>query len=229
MVDDAYNIFNTIQPIEYGGTGSSDLSLDASNFTVKDGSDPTKRVAFNVSGISPNTTRIISVPNGAGTLMLTNTSLYNEQYLQGSVVQSVAATQNAYFGSSSIIPVDDTVPTATEGDAILSVAIIPRSATNILRYTAMIPCTRGSAGNVVAALNQGGPAIVSGISSVVSAGAQVVIVLRHQVVAGATTQITGTVRIGPGDAGVMYINGNQVSRFMGGSMRCSLTVEEIKA
>lgn len=198
-------------------------------FRIRDATDQSKLLAFDISGFSAGTTRTVTWPNGDGTVMFTNSQLANAQALPGQSVQSITANQSAYYGSGSTIPVDDTIPTATEGDSILSVAIIPRSATNKLRFRAVVPCTRGNAGNALATLSLGGAAVAVGITSVNFPGEQRVIVLDYEMVAGATTQITASVRIGPGDSGVMYINGNQAQRFFGGTLRCTLTADEIKA
>lgn len=75
--NDVAQTFNSVQPISYGGTGSSDLKLDASEFGIKDGFDPTKRVGFNVSAVTTGTTRTITVPNASGNLVLSPASTDN--------------------------------------------------------------------------------------------------------------------------------------------------------
>lgn len=67
-MDDISQTFNTIQPKEYGGTGSSDLSLNATDLRVKDGTDTTKRIAFNASSITTATTRTITMGDADVTL-----------------------------------------------------------------------------------------------------------------------------------------------------------------
>lgn len=66
--DDVAQTLNTIQPISYGGTGSSDLSLNALNLAIKDNIDQTKRVAFDVSSVTTGTTRTITVGDADLTL-----------------------------------------------------------------------------------------------------------------------------------------------------------------
>lgn len=68
FVQDVTLTFNTIQPKEYGGTDSSDLSLNASDFRVKDGTDLTKRIAFNAASITTGTTRTITMGDADVTL-----------------------------------------------------------------------------------------------------------------------------------------------------------------
>lgn len=70
-VNDIYNIFNTIQPIEYGGNGVSDGKPLDNSFGIKNSTDPTKVGVFSAAGIPPATTRIYTLPDESGTLALT--------------------------------------------------------------------------------------------------------------------------------------------------------------
>lgn len=69
---DVQTTFNTAWPVSLGGTGTTDLKFDASQFGLKDGTDPTKQVIFNLSGLPTATTRTLSAPYYSGTLALTN-------------------------------------------------------------------------------------------------------------------------------------------------------------
>jgi len=70
-VNDIYNIFNTIQPIEYGGTGVSDGKPLDNSFGIKNSTDPTKVGVFSAAGIPTTTTRTYTLPAASGTLALT--------------------------------------------------------------------------------------------------------------------------------------------------------------
>jgi hypothetical protein len=70
FADDVAQTFNTVQPIAYGGTGSSDLKLNDTDFGIKDNSDPTKIGQFNASNLPTATTRTYDLPYYSGTLGL---------------------------------------------------------------------------------------------------------------------------------------------------------------
>jgi hypothetical protein len=70
FADDVAQTFNTVQPIAYGGTGSSDLKLNDTDFGIKDNGDPTKIGQFNASNLPTATTRTYDLPYYSGTLGL---------------------------------------------------------------------------------------------------------------------------------------------------------------
>lgn len=82
-VDDIYNIFNTIQPIEYGGNGVADGKPLDNSFGVKNSTDPTKVMTFDASGITTGTTRVLTAPNASGTIALTSDLNPQKGYLFG--------------------------------------------------------------------------------------------------------------------------------------------------
>lgn len=144
----------------------------------------------------------------------------------------------AYAENSSVaeittaIPLDDTRPQITEGTQIITVTYTPKVSTNYLivefnllfdtaiTYTAIAAlfCTSYSATSAVyataATTNSGtAPNILSG---------------RVRLSAIDTTAKTFTLRIGPADSGIMYVN--QVaasSRIFGGYCKTSLSVREV--
>lgn len=104
-IDDIYNIFNTIQPIEFGGTGETSARLPDGTWRFKNTADPTKLLALDLSALSTATTRTITmgdanvtlrpyarelidtttITSGAGlpSLGYTNLSDYNRIYITG--------------------------------------------------------------------------------------------------------------------------------------------------
>lgn len=65
-MNDVEQTFNTVQPVAYGGNGVTDNKPLTNSFGLKDSTDTTKRVAFDASGITPATTRTMTVPNYDG-------------------------------------------------------------------------------------------------------------------------------------------------------------------
>lgn len=111
-IDDIYNIFNTIQPKEYGGTGSSDLSLSATDFRVKDGTDGTKRVAFDASNITTATTRTITMGDADVTLRPQGWELIENAAINTAAASKAFSNLSAYRAlrvTGFLIPVSDGV------------------------------------------------------------------------------------------------------------------------
>lgn len=81
-LEDIASTLNTAWPVNLGGTGgtSKQGAIDSlfdgttyisdADFRLAASADPTKLLAFNLSGITTATTRTITVPNGTGTLSL---------------------------------------------------------------------------------------------------------------------------------------------------------------
>lgn len=55
-----------------GGTGNITLITATDNFTFRDNVDATKTLNFELSGFTPSTARILTVPDASGTIALTS-------------------------------------------------------------------------------------------------------------------------------------------------------------
>ncbi|WDR03616.1 hypothetical protein PSQ19_05980 [Devosia algicola] len=71
-VADVTAIFNTAWPVSLGGTGTTDLAFPDGTIRIKNTADPSKKIAFDASGITTGTTRTITVPDANGTIALTS-------------------------------------------------------------------------------------------------------------------------------------------------------------
>lgn len=202
----------------------------SSLFRLRDSTDQTKLLAFDLSGITTATTRTLTAPNASGTVMLTSTPVANAQQPIGAVVSSSMASYDTNANLSTVIPYDDTVPTSAEGTQILSVTLSPTSTTNLFRCR-----FRGSATGSVATLGlsvamfSGGAAAIAAAGAV-NSGIDIVVPmnLEHEFTPGVLTPVTITVRAGP-SSGNMRFNGSSSARIYGGVSRATLVVEEIKA
>ncbi len=148
------------------------------------------------------------------------------------VNQIVGTTYATYSSTSTVIPYDDTIPQNTEGSEIMTLAITPGSATNILvievqvfaaTSLADLPFIVGlfqdsTANALTAGMYFGGSA-----TYFMPVGARLV----YKMAAGTTSSTTFKVRVGPGAAATLYFNGSVSSRLMGGVMACSLIITEI--
>lgn len=94
---------------------------------------------FTIAAPNTNTDRTLTLPDSAGTMMLTDTGVTTAQMPAGSVLQVVSAVKN-----------DNTTTTSTSFVDItgLSVSITPRSATSKILIQVMLGCV-GNATNAI--------------------------------------------------------------------------------
>lgn len=126
------------------------------------------------------------------------------------------------------IPLDDTIPQIGEGTELLSGSLTPKSTTSRVRVLCVVPFSGNATLNVVGALflNGGSNAVAGTVFSVNSNGFFHILSLEYEHVPGATTAQTYALRIGPGSASSVYING-QATRFLGGVMAATMSIEEL--
>ena len=147
------------------------------------------------------------------------------------LVQFQIGTVATVVTCSTAMVDDDTVPTNTEGTEVVTVAITPKSSSNILVIKCNFSFTSAGAANSIwslcqdstaAALRAGyGDGIVTNESGEVS--------FTHKMTAGTTSATTFKVRFGSAGT-TMYVNGSNgsSSRKLGGAMLASLEVWELK-
>ena len=86
---------SSILSIANGGTGNSVLEFSDSLFRVVDNSDSTKKLAFEVSGVSASTVRTLTVPNFSGSILVST----GTNALTGTTNFSGTGTANLSFGT----------------------------------------------------------------------------------------------------------------------------------
>lgn len=152
------------------------------------------------------------------------------EIVSGMVVDSIAASYSTNANLTIILPGDDTIPTITEGTEILSVTITPKTITNKLRCTFMGWGTTAAATyTFCGALYQGSTAIDFRALFPTAANQTLEMGLLAEYTPGAVSAQTISVRVGPGAAGTIRMNGTTIQRYGGGVSKCTLLVEEIKA
>lgn len=147
------------------------------------------------------------------------------------IVNTAYAETAAYSSVAATIPLDDTIPQITEGAQILTVSITPKSATNKLRISVKIEGTPSNTNIYTAALFKVGTndAIAATMIANSSTNSPIPLSIQKEIVAGATTAQTFTVRMGNLNGNAFYLNGNAGARLLGGALVTSIAIEEITA
>ena len=178
-------------------------------------------------------TDILETVSGSGTIALTNqlSGMTDASMPAGNVVQQVHYSTGSYASSSVLIPFDNTIPQITEGTEFLSVAITPKSASNILFIQVVLAANSNqtSGHGFTTALFVGTTAnALASISALVQSGYLSPMGLNHRVVSGTTNELTFRVRAGGSNAGgPTMVNGFEGAK-NGGTISSSITITEIK-
>lgn len=150
--------------------------------------------------------------------------------LAGDIVQVLSTQTGAVSTGTTIIPRDDTIPQITEGTQVLSRAITPSNAANILQIDVVLHASCSVTSDIVAALFQDSGANAVAVASMYATTnvGVMAVVLRHRMVAGTVSATTFSVRAGPITAGTLTVNGSSGGRYYGGVYASSITITEIK-
>jgi hypothetical protein len=169
----------------------------------------------------------ISITPGAGSITIANTGA-----LPGVVVQYVNTSSSALKDCTTIIPDDNTIPQNTEGDEVLTITIIPTSATNklVIHFVAQGSVTfqvvagfalfQDANANALAAVAAWNSAAFEGVGTCN---------FTHTMVAGTVAATTFKVRCGPQIAvSHVYLNGTTAGAKYGGVQSTTFEIYEIK-
>lgn len=145
------------------------------------------------------------------------------------LVQAQHTVVNAVVSGTTIMPIDDTIPQKTEGFEVITCAITPKSATNLLVIVGSVAIT-----HYVTTLT-GGMALfqdtTAGALAAVQCraiGAIPNAVLVYKMAAGTVIETTFKIRVGPSASGTFYVNTAQglATRAFGGVSATTLTIFE---
>jgi len=176
-------------------------------------------------------TSLTSIPSGAGAIPSANLDLVSSDLPAGSVVQYKRASIATVVSCSTNIPEDDTIPQKTEGTEVITVAITPKSATNLLVIKAYFSGTGSgnSATQTVGAFFQDTTAnalYASFAEGSVSQGKKSH-AMSYVMEAGTTSSTTFKLNVGS-QADTFYVNGNHLgNRILGGVCQAWIEVWEI--
>lgn len=149
----------------------------------------------------------------------------NSATFSGKLVQLVSASTTAVGTTSTVIPDDDTIPTNTEGEEILTCAITPTSASSKIKISFHCPVVYSGTGNPIAEL------FVDSVSDAIFVGHRDTsgiqpITFVYEESAGSTSTRTYKVRAGA-HVGSLYWNQTNAGRKFGGVSKIELILEEI--
>lgn len=162
----------------------------------------------------------------SGALGSVHSSLVN-----GLVVQVVNTTSSAVATGTTAMPPDDTIPQNTEGDEFMTLAITPKSATNILVIEVFATVASNTANKFISgALFQDSTAnaLAAGILRAETADGPYPLVIRHAMVAATTSATTFKFRAGANTATLTF-NGTAGGRLFGAIPKSSIVIYEYKA
>jgi hypothetical protein len=142
------------------------------------------------------------------------------------VIDATPYTSNT--GISSNIPDDDTVPTSSEGDEVLTANITPNDNSNKIAIKIDgFALSLGTGSTAIAALFRGTTCIRTWKFG--TNGTYVNFSVSHKDSPASTSQLTYSVRIGATGSGVIWLNGSNTTRLFGGTASWTMALEEIEA
>lgn len=157
----------------------------------------------------------------------------NTAVMVGMPVQMVSVGYSASATGTTIIPNDDTIPQNTEGDEYMSLAVTPKSATNILVIEVNAFLSSANATQVMtAALFQDSTASALAASASFTDASTFVpkpVSFTYRMVAGTTSATTFKVRAGSHQASTTTFNGGAGNRIFGAIPKSSIVITEYKA
>lgn len=149
--------------------------------------------------------------------------------LPGAVISTARVVDAAVATGTTISPLDDTIPQNTEGDQYQSITVTPKSASNLLRVSAMLHLASSSINNFTVALfrDSGANALVAYLARNQDASDFFQTSVHYLLLAGATTSTAFKTRAGASLAGTTTYNGRSGGRLMGGVVGSYISVDEI--
>lgn len=165
---------------------------------------------------------------------ITDSTVGNTQLALGVMVQEVSVNYATVSTGTTTIPQDDTIPQNTEGTEFMTLAITPKSLTNILviEITALLS-TSAAGVNIIAALFQDTTANALAATADFGDNASTFIprssTVRHRMVAGTTSSTTFKMRAGTNGASTVTFCGVNSARLFGGASVATFTIREYKA
>lgn len=146
-------------------------------------------------------------------------------------VKQVRATKNTIVNCSTVMPYDDSIPQNGEGDEVLTVAITPSSASNILviQWTGFVGTSTSEMGSAALFQDSTAGALNASSSYLGTVSLADTLTLTHTMTAGTTSSTTFKIRIGPNSAGTITLNGTNSARLFGGVATSVLLVSEYTA
>lgn len=157
----------------------------------------------------------------------------SREALPGVVLQDLREEYTAWAGPLNAIlkaSANDTAPAASEGVELVTVSITPRVATSKLVVSAQVFVTNPASMNITASITQSGVTNAIGFATTLGSTNLRDLVFSCEVIPGSTSPLTFGLRVGTLATGYdIYINGNNLNRLGGGTVRTYIEVREISA
>jgi hypothetical protein len=189
---------------------------------------------------------VVTVANGASSI--TNGNIADSRDVTGATpaddsvtyakvaagipVQMVSQNFTSVATGTTTLPTDDTIPQNTEGTEFMTLAITPKSATNILVIEVTFFGGISAANDrLQCALFQDSTAnALAGAGNFLeTANTETTVTFRHRMVAGTTSATTFKVRAGSNGAATTTFNGTAATRRFGAITKSSMVITEYKA
>lgn len=162
-------------------------------------------------------------------LLASNAAIMNLP--SGAVIQTQSESFTTYISTTAVIATNDSIPQNTQGMQLLTCTISPKfSSSKIrIRFHGYYGCTDSTPSVSTAVfVNSELNAIYTTSWYQSNSGSLCTNSLETEHTPGSSTAQTYAIRIGT-TAGTVRVNGNSTSRLFGGTSRCYLVLEEIKA
>ena len=252
---DFHNLIDTATGVLSGTITTSDISASAgivgtqlsASANIADTQLAQITTASKVHGSS--LTGLASTPSGAGVIPIANLATGTPdgtKYVRddgtlvapsvaavaGMVVQSVSVSSAAVDTATTLLPVDNTTPSNSEGKELsaLDVTLTPSSSSNILEFELILYAIHSSGDKVGATILQGTSVICAGYAQNSASFLESRIHIIFRKTAGTTSSTTWHVRYGPSTGGTAYVNSlDGANSLFNGLMYSTLIVKEIKA
>lgn len=203
-------------PIYIQAKGTGPVRLDSGSTTTTAGdviferASTSKGMTFNLNNTTSN--RAWTIPDVT---------------MDNFLVQRVSTQTTAVSTGTTVLPLDNTIPQITEGVEYITLAITPRSATNILEITVKILVAPSVNAGASAALFQDSTAnALSAVSAGVLTDNCQTLIIQHVMTAGTTSSTTFRIRAGLDRAGTMTVNGIAGASIFGAINKSSIQIKE---
>jgi hypothetical protein len=183
-----------------------------------------------------NNKRLTGVADATADTDALNRQAGDARYRQtGQIIRSWStefATLSTSSGAGLVIPADDTIPQITEGLLLLSIASVSAStATNKLRIRHSVSYSANAVDTIkTAVFNGASNAVGAAMHTNNTSGYLQFIFHEFDITPGDTTSRTYSLRVGVNvGTTTLTINGSGGARLLGGTLKSTMTIEEIKA
>lgn len=213
-------------------TGSTSVTFPTSG-TLVNSAVATLSSLTSVGTIATGTWNGTTIGKSYGGTGVTSLTTAGDAVLQASqtLVQRVATTVSLTSGTATI-PADNTAPQSSEGGQVVTLAITPKSASNILEIEFYSVGTLSTGGHLIAALFQDSTAsaLAADAKYVPVATAAVGVIIKYRMTAGTTSSTTFKIRAGGNVASTWTITDNS-SWNLGGTLlnNASFAIKEYAA